>query len=68
MQLLLKEKDDQFAMKKGPNISAKEKKKADEAKRKGPAVSQRHQCLIWGEYVNVFFGSTSKKNSLFCSL
>ena len=68
MQLLAKEKDDQIAMNKGPKISTKEKRRKEEAKPKGPAVSQRHHCLIWGEYVNVLFGSTSKNILLFCSL
>ena len=67
MQLLLKEKSDQSAMNKDPKISTKEKRRAEEAKPKGPAVSQRHHYLIWGEYVNVFFGSTSKNILLFCS-
>ena len=68
MQLLAKEKDDQIAMNKGPKTSTKEKRRTKEAKAKGPAVSQRYHCLIWGEYVNVLFGSTSKNILLFCSL
>ena len=68
MQLLANEKDDQIGMNKGPKISTKEKRRTQEAKSKGPVVSQRHHCLIWGEYVNVFFGSTSKNILLFCSL
>ena len=68
MQLLANEKDNQIAMNKDPKISAKEKRRSEEAKSKGPAVSQRYRCLIWGEYVNVLFGSTSKSILLFCSL
>ena len=45
------------------NFSCK-KRRAKEAKPKGPAAShQRHYCLTWGEYVNEFFESTSKKYS-----
>ena len=60
MQLLAKEKDDQIAMNKGPKISTKEKRRTEEAKPKGPAVSQRHHCLIWGEYVNVLLDRPQK--------
>ena len=55
----------------GPTISTKEKRGrgGKEAKLKGPVVShQRHHCVTWGEYVNVFFGSTLKNILLFCSV
>ena len=49
------------ALNKGSTISTKEKKRAEEPKAKGPAVSHlKHYCLSRGENVNVFFGSTSK--------
>ena len=54
---------EQIVLNKGPTISTKEKKRTEEAKLKGPAVSHQR----WGEYVNVFFGSTSKIILLFCS-
>ena len=67
MQLLAKEKDDQIAMNKGPKISTKEKTRTEESKPKGPAVFQRHHCLIWGEHVNELFESTSKNIIIFFS-
>ena len=46
-----------------------EKKRAEQANPKSPAVSHQGQhCLTWGEYVNVFFTSTSKNILLFCSV
>ena len=46
-----------------------EKRRAEQANPKGPAVSHQGQhCLTWGEYVNVFFESTSKNILLFCSV
>ena len=64
----IKEKDDRIALNKGPRISTKEKRRAEKAKSRGPQVShQRHHCLTWGEYINVFFVSTSKNIVLFCS-
>ena len=68
MKCLIKKQGDQIAMKKGPKISTKEKRRGEEANPKGPAISQRHHCLIWGEFFNVFFGSTSKNILPFCSL
>ena len=69
LKCLIKEKDERIALNKGPAISNKEKRRTEEAKPKGPAVShQRHYCPTWGEYVNVFFGSTSKNIILFCSV
>ena len=38
-----------------------EKRRAEEAKPKGPAVSHQGQrCLTWGEYVNVFLNLPQK--------
>ena len=69
MQSLVKETEEQIAFNKGPTISTKEKRRAEEANPKGPAVShQRHYFLTWGEYVNVLFGSTSKNIFLLCSV
>ena len=60
MQSLVKETEEQIAFNKGPAITTKEKRRAEETNPKGPAVShQRHHFLIWGEYVNVLFGSSS---------
>ena len=68
MKCLIKKLGDQIAMKKGPKISTKEKRRAEEAKPNGPAVSQRHHCLIWAEYLFVFCGCISKNILVFCSL
>ena len=68
LKCVIRKHGDQIVMNKDLKISTKEKRKAVEAKPKGPALSQRDHCLIWGEYVNVFCGSTSKNNFLFFSL
>ena len=69
LKCLIKEKDDQIALNKNSIISTKEKRRAEEAKPKDPAVShQKHNCLAWGEYINVFFVSTSKNILLICSV
>ena len=68
LKCVIRKQGDQITMNKDPKISTKEKRRAVEAKPKGTAVSQRDHCLIWGECVNEFFGSTSKNILLFCSL
>ena len=69
MQLLVKETEEQIAFNKGPTISTKGKRRTEEAKSKGPAGSHlRLHRPTWGEYVNVFFGFTSKNILLFCSV
>ena len=57
LKCLIKKLGDQIALNNSPKISTKQKRMAEEGKPKDPAVSQRHHCLIWGEYLNVFFGS-----------
>ena len=68
VKCLIKEKNDRIALNKGPTISTKQKKRVEEVKLKGPAVShQRPHYLTWGEYRNVLLVSTSKNMLLFCS-
>ena len=69
MQLLVKETEEKIDLNKDFTIPTEKKRWDEEAKPEDPAVfHQRHYCLTWGEYVNVFFGSTSKNILLFCSV
>ena len=53
-----------MALNKSPAISTIEKRRAEEAKPKDPAVSpQRNYFLTWSEYVNDFFCIYLKKYS-----
>ena len=46
LKCLIKEKDDQIPLNKACTISPQEKRRAEEAKPKDPAVShQRHHCV-----------------------
>ena len=44
LKCLIKEKDDRIALNMGPPISIKEKRRAEEAKPMGPAVSHQRNC------------------------